>query len=255
MAAIVSTVLVVAIIMGAYVFTQRRRRAALMNDFTDLASSTGGHHTEKGQISRPVMQQTTDSGQSPLSFFSTGLTKPTQAHLGRLAPQTPMSPEFISYHDRGTEWRQQLESQPTRRPSSSRVAMKSPLKTSNRSRSSQHPSLISSEQEGDMDIEQILDMARMYTQPNSPEYSIDLTRQSSPDSIRTWNRSRANSISTVRMPVIPDEAEMPVSQWAGNQTARRLGGRSGSLKYSTPGAQVQKIDTPLPSAVDQSNRI
>jgi len=124
------------------------------------------------------------------------------------------------------------------------------------------PSMLSSDHDpaDDMDIEQILDMARLYTQPNSPQYSVDLTRQSSPDSVRSW-RSRANSTSTARttrLPRIADQGEgeeMPMSQWAENQTARRLGGRSGSLKYATPGAQVQKIETPLPSAVGETNRI
>ncbi|KZP18925.1 hypothetical protein FIBSPDRAFT_955887 [Athelia psychrophila] len=265
---IVGTVLVVGIFMGAYVFRQRRQRTVVMRDFDNLASQVGGHSADNGKTSQPAMQQTPDVIQPPPVRRPSRLTKQARIPLGILPPETPMSPEFIGYHDRGSEWVQQA--QPTRRPSSSNVAVKSPLRTPGGSRSSQRrPSMLSSdhdpegegEGEGDMDIEQILDMTRMYTQPNSPGYSIDLTRQSSPDSVRTWSRSRAGSTSTARtarLPRIPDQAEaeeMPVSQWAENQTARRLGGRSGSLKYKTPGAQVQKIETPLPSAVGEMNRI
>jgi len=170
---------------------------------------------------------------------------------------TPMSPEFIGYIDRGTERSPYIQHpDPTRRPShrSARSAgsTKSPRRTTRGS--SRRPSMGSSEHGADMDIEQILDMARLYTQPNSPEYALDTGRQSTPDSVRTWTRSRANS--ATRVPPVPtdEEAGMPVSQWAENQTARRLGGRSGSIKYSTPGAQVQKIETPLPSAVGESSR-
>ncbi|KAF7979197.1 hypothetical protein HWV62_43126 [Athelia sp. TMB] len=256
----VGTVVIVAIAMGVWVVLQRRQRSVFAGNFTDVSAQLDGNGAEKSDLVQYNMVQSPDLSR-PLPVLVSSYAPPTPPKFfgysrssAALFSETPGSPEFISYIDRGSErspWVQPPE--PTRRPSHrSGGSTKSPRRTTGSS--SRRPSMGSSERGADMDIEQILDMTRLYTQPNSPEYAVDSTRQSTPDSVRTWTRSRANSVT--RLPPVADEDPgMPMSHWAGNQTARRLGGRSGSIKYSTPMAQVQKIEAPLPNAVGESSGI
>lgn len=266
-AGILGATIVVAIFMAIYIFRERRRRGGAIRDFTNLGSPPSSSGAEKGQISQPrIAFQTQMPAPPPLVLRSAVSPRPTplsehasyvrNTHFGIISPSMPDSPEFISYHDRGAEpspWIQHpgyLQPPPAAAHQSMTAAGEVMLPPSARTprEFSRRTSVLSSSEGGaelDMDsIDQMLDMARLYTQPNSPDLGIDLTRQSTPNSVRSWNRSRAASRA-------PPEDGMSVSQWAGNQTARRLGGRSGSIKYSAPGAQVQKIEVPLPNELNK----
>lgn len=178
---------VISVLMGFYIYRQRRKRLGKVGKFTKLDSNGENGDTsdpEKNDLP-PLLSNLPISPppQARLRVATSAVPRPYptspqyvrgHTHFGSegmivpvVAIGTPVSPEFIDYRDRGAERSPWIMPDSRRssyiiRPMESPDLMPVPGSASDRSlpRSPRIPS-----PEPDMDIDQILDMATMYSQP------------------------------------------------------------------------------------------
>jgi len=162
----VSVVGGISILMGVFVYRQRRRRLGKVRKFTSLESEGGsGDAGENGQVPQMmnrspslVSQARHDADLPPLPRAPPNVP-PVVTRFGTadVTPRMLRSPEFIGYRDRGSEPSPLLQRQSSQW---SMVTVPVPGSTGGHREISKSPRL--SPDQPDLDIDEILDLATMY---------------------------------------------------------------------------------------------
>jgi hypothetical protein len=170
----VSAVGGISILMGRFVYRERRRRLGQVSKFTNLESRGGGGGEENGDVTRMAntnMSPSPTSQRRPSADLP-ALPIPSPRHprvitdLRTVRVQSPMlaSPEFIDYRDRGNEPSSLVQRRSPQWLMVTRPALNvGPVPGSVEDNREISGSLRLSTDQHELDIDELLDLATMYS--------------------------------------------------------------------------------------------